>query len=105
QRAAQATRATGRATKLMNLHSGGHRRGVVCAPHQGAVEAGRLVLANGGNAIEATIAMAAPTAAVYPHMSQFGRDGIWLMREPSGRVGALMGIGRAGAKPQGGLYP
>ena len=88
----------------MNLHSGGHRRGVVCAPHHGAVEAGRLVLANGGNAIEAMIAMAAATATVYPHMSHFGGDGIWLMREPSGRVRAIMGIGRAGTNARRELY-
>ena len=88
----------------MSLHSGGHRRGVVCAPHHGAVEAGRLVLASGGNAIEAMIAMAAATAAVYPHMSHLGGDGIWLIREPSGRVRAIMGIGRAGTNARRELY-
>ena len=43
----------------MNLHTAGHRRGVVCAPHAAAVEDGRHILAEGGNAIEAMIAMAA----------------------------------------------
>ena len=62
---------------MMTLHSGGHRHGVVCAPHHAAVEAGRLVLANGGNAIEAMIAMASTIAAVYPHLSHLGGDGIW----------------------------
>ena len=42
----------------MDLHSAGHRRGAVCAPHHGAVEAGRSILAEGGNAIEAMVAMA-----------------------------------------------
>jgi gamma-glutamyltranspeptidase len=82
----------------MNLHTAGHRRGVVCAPHAAAVEDGRHILAEGGNAIEAMIAMAASIAAVYPHMNHVGGDGFWLIREPSGRVRAIMGAGRAGAK-------
>jgi len=82
----------------MNLHTAGHRRGVVCAPHAAAVEDGRAIFAEGGNAIEAMIAMAASIAAVYPHMNHVGGDGFWLIREPSGRVRALMGAGRAGAK-------
>jgi len=82
----------------MDLHSAGHRRGVVCAPHAAAVEDGRAILAEGGNAIEAMLAMAASIAAVYPHMNHIGGDGFWLIREPSGRVRALMGAGRAGSK-------
>src|SRR5690242_2123831 len=82
----------------MSLHSAGHRRGVVCAPHAAAVEDGRAILAEGGNAIEAMVAMAASIAAVYPHMNHIGGDGFWLIREPNGRVRALMGAGRAGSK-------
>src|SRR6187549_3314031 len=82
----------------MTLHSAGHRRGVVAAPHAAAVEDGRAILAEGGNAIEAMLAMAASIAAVYPHMNHIGGDGFWLVREPSGRVRALMGAGPAGAK-------
>ena len=77
----------------MNLHSAGHRRGVVAAPHAAAVEDGRAILAEGGNAIEAMLAMAATIAAVYPHMNHIGGDGFWLIREPSGRVRAIMGAG------------
>ena len=54
----------------MELHTAGHRRGVVAAPHHAAVEAGRATLAEGGNALEAMVAMAATSAAVYPHMTQ-----------------------------------
>jgi oxamate amidohydrolase len=82
----------------MTLHTAGHRRGVVCAPHAAAVEDGRAILAEGGNAIEAMLAMAASIAAVYPHMNHVGGDGFWLIREPSGRVRAIMGAGRAGSK-------
>ena len=88
----------------MTLHTAGHRRGVVCAPHAAAVEDGRAVLAEGGNAIEVMLAMAASIAAVYPHMNHIGGDGFWLIREPSGRVRALMGAGRAGAKATPRLY-
>jgi oxamate amidohydrolase len=88
----------------MDLHTAGHRRGVVAAPHHAAVEAGRAILAEGGNALEAMVAMAATIAAVYPHMSQVGGDGFWLVREPAGRVRALMAPGRAGTNARRGLY-
>jgi len=82
----------------MNLHTAGHRGGVTAAPHHVAAEAGRAIFAEGGNALEAMVAMAATIAAVYPHMNHIGGDGFWLVREPSGRVRALMGAGPAGAK-------
>src|SRR5436305_2250808 len=88
----------------MNLHSAGHRRGVVAAPHHAAAEAGRLMLEEGGNALEAMVAMAAAAAAVYPHMNHVGGDAFWLMREPSGRVRAIMGAGPAGANATPALY-
>jgi gamma-glutamyltranspeptidase len=88
----------------MDLHSAGHRRGVVAAPHSSAVEAGRLVLAEGGNALEAMVAMAATIAAVYPHMNHLGGDGFWLLREPTGRLRALMSAGAAGALARPELY-
>jgi len=86
----------------VELHSAGHRRGVVCAPHFATVEAGRSILAEGGNALEAMLAMAASIAAVYPHMNHLGGDGFWLIREPTGRVRAIMAAGPAAmaAKPE-----
>src|SRR5215831_7368499 len=88
----------------MDLHSAGHRHGVVAAPHAAAAEAGRAMLAEGGNAIEAMVAMAAAIAAVYPHMNHIGGDGFWLIRERNGRVRALMAAGRAGAQAERELY-
>jgi gamma-glutamyltranspeptidase/glutathione hydrolase len=88
----------------MDLHSAGHRRGVVAAPHRAAAEAGRDVLAEGGNALEAMVAMAAGIAAVYPHMNHLGGDGFWLVHEPSGRVRAIMAAGPAGARATLELY-
>jgi oxamate amidohydrolase len=81
----------------MNLHSFGHRHGVAAAPHRDTAAAGRQIFAEGGNALEAMIAMAASIAAVYPHMNHIGGDGFWLVRERSGRVRAFMGAGPAGA--------
>ena len=89
---------------MTDFHSAGHRRGVVCAPHSAAVEAGRAILAEGGNAIEAMVAMAATIAAVYPHMNHLGGDGFWLIREASGRVRAIMAPGPAGKNARPELY-
>src|SRR5262245_44737638 len=88
----------------MELYTAGHRGGAVCAPHGAAVEAGRAVLADGGNALEAMVAMAATIAVVYPHMNHLGGDGFWLVREPSGRIRALMAAGAAGARATPALY-
>jgi gamma-glutamyltranspeptidase/glutathione hydrolase len=88
----------------MDLHTAGHRRGVAAAPHHAAAEAGRAILAEGGNALEAMVAMAATVASVYPHMNHVGGDGFFLVRERSGRVRALMAAGRAGADARVELY-
>ena len=48
--------------------------------------------------------MAASIAVVYPHMNGIGGDGFWLVREPSGRVRALMAAGRAGELARPELY-
>ena len=88
----------------VSLHSAGHRRGVVCAPHFAAVETGRSILAEGGNAIEAMLAMAASIAAVYPHMNHLGGDGFWIVREPSGRVRTIMAAGPAALQAKPELY-
>jgi gamma-glutamyltranspeptidase len=89
---------------MVDLYSAGHRRGVVCAPHAAAVESGRAILAEGGNALEAMIAMAATIAAVYPHMNHLGGDGFWLIHEPSGRLRAIMAPGPAGRNARPELY-
>lgn len=88
----------------IDLHTAGHRRGIAAAPHRAACETGRLMLAEGGNAVEAMVAMAATIAAVYPHMNHIGGDGFWLIREPSGRVHAIEACGFAGARALPELY-
>ncbi len=88
----------------MPLYASGYRRGIVAAPHRAAAEAGRLILAEGGNALEAMVAMAAAITAVYPHMNHLGGDGFFLIREPSGRIRAIMGAGPAGSGARVELY-
>jgi len=68
----------------------------VAAPHSLAAQAGRDVLVQGGNAIEAMVAMASTIAVVYPHMNSIGGDGFWLIREPRGKVRAIEACGFAG---------
>lgn len=55
------------------------RRGMVTSPHHLASGAGLRVLREGGNAVEAMLAMAASLAVVYPHMNSIGGDGFWLI--------------------------
>ncbi len=67
----------------------------VAAPHHLAAEAGRDVLAQGGNAIEAMVAMAATIPVVYPHMNSIGGDGFWLIRDAK-QARAIEACGFAG---------
>ena len=64
------------------LHTPQARRGMVTSPHHLASAAGLRVLREGGNAIEATLAMGAMLAVVYPHMNALGGDGFWLIHRP-----------------------
>ncbi len=70
-------RAVRRALRLagdcLMLHTPRSLRGMVTAPHHLAAQAGLDILKDGGNAIEATVAVAATLAVVYPHMTGIGR--------------------------------
>jgi gamma-glutamyltranspeptidase len=70
----------------------------VAAPHALAAQAGRDILIQGGNALEAMVTMAASIAVVYPHMNSIGGDGFWIIREPKGKVRAIEACGFAGDK-------
>ena len=78
--------------------------GMVTAPHHLAADAGRDVLRDGGNAVEAMIAMAAAIPVVYPHMNALGGDSFWIVK-PAGRppVG-IDACGAAGATVTDALY-
>lgn len=69
--------------------------GMFVAPHHQAALAGRDVLQEGGNAVEAMVAAAASIATVYPHMNSIGGDGFWLIHEPGKAPVAIDACGRA----------
>ena len=68
--------------------------GMVTAPHHLAAEAGLGVLKDGGNAVEAMVAMAAAIAVVYPHMNSIGGDGFWLISAPGEDVVGIDGASK-----------
>ena len=72
-------------------------RGMVTAPHHLAAGAGRRVLEEGGNAVEAMIAAAATIAVVYPHMNGLGGDNFWLVHRPGEPPIAIAATGAAAA--------
>jgi gamma-glutamyltranspeptidase len=77
---------------------------VVAAPHMAAAEAGREVLREGGNALEAAVAAAATIVAAYPHMNHLGGDGFWMVRERSGKVRFFEACGFAAARATRAFY-
>lgn len=86
------------------LNTARARRGMITAPHHLASEAGLRVLREGGNAIEATVAMAAALTVVYPHMTGIGGDGFWLVAIPGTEPVAIEACGRAAAKATADYY-
>jgi gamma-glutamyltranspeptidase/glutathione hydrolase len=78
--------------------------GMVSAPHALAAESGARILAEGGNAIEATLATAATLCVVYPHMTGIGGDSFWLIAEPDSTPLTIDGAGRSGAAVDVALY-
>ena len=71
---------------------------MVTSPHTLATKAGLRVLRDGGNAIEASIAVASSIAVTYPHFAGIGGDSIWIVADADGRKTCFMGIGQAADK-------
>ena len=74
------------------------RTGMVTSPHTLASEAGAKVLREGGDALEAAVAIGASIAVLYPHFCGIGGDAIWMIADRDGRRSTIMGIGQAPAK-------
>jgi gamma-glutamyltranspeptidase len=75
------------------------QKGAVASPHHAASAAGRDVLADGGNALDAAIAANGMLSVVYPHMSGIGGDAFLLYYEArTGVVHCLNGTGPAPAE-------
>ena len=79
-------------------------RGMATSPHRLATEAGLRVLREGGTAVEATIAMGACLAVVYPHMTAIGGDGFWLISKDGQVPVAIDACGAAAAAATEDLY-
>lgn len=75
---------------------------MVSSSHPVASFAGARVLADGGNAIDATLAMAAATWLALPGQCGIGGDAFAIVREPDGRVWTVggSGFGPDGATPE-----
>ncbi|MBB4429587.1 gamma-glutamyltranspeptidase/glutathione hydrolase [Bradyrhizobium sp. CIR48] len=86
------------------LHTVRSFRGMVVSPHHLASQTGLDVLKDGGDAIEAAVAVAACLAVVYPHMTGIGGDGFWLIAEPDGRTRTIDASGRSASRANLGLY-
>jgi gamma-glutamyltranspeptidase len=70
--------------------------GAAASPHAAATRVGAEVLADGGTALDAAVAINAMLTVVYPHMCGIGGDLFLLYRDASdGRVWCLNGTGPA----------
>lgn len=69
-------------------------RGMVTTPHYLATQAGLQILQDGGNAIEAAIAVASTISVVYPHMNTIGGDNFWLIY--NSKTNDIKGINASG---------
>jgi gamma-glutamyltranspeptidase len=75
------------------------RRCAVAAPHQLGAAAGLHVLARGGNAIDAMVAVNAALSVVYPHMTGPGGDAFWLIFDAASKSSYVLNAsGRAAAR-------
>lgn len=76
----------------------------VSAPHRAAAAAGRDMLALGGNALEAVVAMAGVLGVVAPHRAGLAADAAILVREPGGRAHVIEATGAAGTQATRAAY-
>ena len=67
--------------------------GMVSSPHHAASAAGIEILKQGGNAVDAAIAVSATLMVVCPMQCGPGGDAFWLFNEPDGSVHCLNGAG------------
>ena len=74
-------------------------RGAISTAHPLATAAGQVVLAAGGNAVDAAIAAQAVLCVVAPSACGLGGDALALIRQPDGMVIAINGVGRSPNDP------
>lgn len=91
-------RAASPAPEIVRPRLATSKGGMVTSPHALASEAGLRVLKDGGDALEAAVAIGAAIAVTYPHFCGIGGDAIWMMADREGRRSTIQAIGRAPAK-------
>ncbi|RAP77777.1 gamma-glutamyltransferase [Paenibacillus montanisoli] len=80
-------------------------RYMVTSPHYLASQVGSGILQQGGNAVDASVAISAALAVVYPHMTGLGGDSFFMIYSAKeGKVAGLNGSGRAAAAAHPGLF-
>jgi gamma-glutamyltranspeptidase/glutathione hydrolase len=80
-------------------------RGMVASPQYLASSVGCLILQQGGNAFDASVAVSAALAVVYPHMTGLGGDAFFLVYDAKkGELRGLNGSGRSGSQVIPSLY-
>lgn len=72
-------------------------RCAIASPHGGATAAGVAAVRQGGNAVDAAIAVAVALTVAYPHNTSLGGDLFALVRQPDGTVRAVNASGPAAA--------
>ncbi len=65
------------------------RKGMVVAHDRLAAEAGEQILENGGNAVDAAVAVAYALAVTYPQAGNIGGGGFMIIRMSDGRMAAI----------------
>lgn len=65
------------------------------SPHPDATALGNRLLAEGGSAAEAAVAMGAYLSVAMPHFCGLGGDAVWMMADAQGCMSSLTGIGHA----------
>lgn len=80
------------------------KRAMVVAQEELATDAGVAVLKSGGNAVDASVAVAFALAATYPTAGNLGGGGFLLVRMADGRTAFLDFRERAPGKATRGMY-
>lgn len=80
-------------------------RSMVVTPHYLASNVGSAIIEQGGNAVDAAIAVSAMLAVVYPHMTGLGGDSFFLIYSAkTGKVSGLNGSGRSALRANASFY-